>query len=88
MTLYVHSPLGDGDFTLSIAEREKGTDQLNARLVDEWRHRFGHMVPAPRESVTDPRMKVMRAATALVERLGRPPLDEDYEDAEAGAMFA
>ena len=88
MTLYVHSPVGDGDFALSIMERERGTEQLNVRLIEEWRHRFGHLVPAPGEPVVDPRRKVMRAATALVERLGRPPLDEDYEDSAESALFA
>ena len=87
-TLYVHSPIGDGDFALSIMERERGTEQLNVRLIEEWRHRFGRLIPAPGEAMVDPRKKVMGAATALVERLGRPPLDEDYEDSAESAMFA
>lgn len=88
MTLYVQSPIGEGDFTLSIRERDKGTEQLNVRLIEEWRHRFGQLVPAPGEAVADPRRKVMGAATALVERLGRPPLDEDHEDSGESALFA
>ena len=88
MTLYVQSPIGEGDFTLSIGEWEKRTEQLDVRLIEEWRHRFGHLVPAPGESVVDPRRKVMGAATALVERLGRPPLDEDHEDSGESALFA
>ena len=88
MTLYVQSPIGDGDFALSIMERERGTEQLDVRLIEEWRYRFDHLVPAPKESVVDPCRKVMGAATALVERLGRPPLDEDYEDSAESALFA
>ena len=88
MTLYVHSPVGDGDFALSIMERERGTEHLDVRLVEEWQHRFGQLIPAPGETVMDPRKRVMGAATALVERLGRPPLDEDYEDSAESAMFA
>lgn len=88
MTLYVHSPIGDGDFALSIMERERGTEQLNARLIEEWRHRFGRLIPAPGETAVDPRQKVMGAATALVEKLGRPPLDEDHEDSAESALFA
>ena len=88
MTLYVHSPVGDGDFALSIMERERGTEHLDARLIEEWRHRFGHLIPAPGETVVDPRKKVMGAATALVEKLGRPPLDEDYDDSAESALFA
>ena len=88
MTLYVQSPIGEGDFALSIREWEKGTEQLAVRLIEEWRHRFGHLVPAPGESVADPRRKVMGAATALVERLGRSPLDEDHEDSGESALFA
>ena len=88
MTLYIHSPVGDGDFTLSIGEREKGTEHLSNRLIEEWRHHFGRLMPAPGEVVADPRGKVLGAATALVEKLGRPPLDEDYEDSAESALFA
>ena len=88
MTLYVQSPIGEGDFTLSIREWEKGTEQLDVRLIEEWRHRFDRLAPAPGEVVAEPRRKVMRAATALVERLGRPPLDEDHEDSGESALFA
>ena len=88
MTLYVQSPIGEGDFAVSITEREKGTEQLNRRLIEEWRHRFQGFIPAPGENVVDPRRKVMGAATALVEKLGRPPLDEDYEDSAESALFA
>ena len=88
MILYVPSPIDEGSFSLSIREREKGTEQLNARLIEEWRHRFGRLIPAPGEKVRDPRKKVMAAATALVEKLGRPPLDEDYEDSAESAFFA
>ena len=88
MTLYVHSPIGGEDFTLSITEWERGTEQLNTRLVEEWRYRFERFIPAPGEAVVDPRRKVMRAATALVEKLGRPPLDEDFDDFEDSAESA
>lgn len=88
MTLYVRSPIGDGDFPLSILEREKKTEQLNVYLVETWKHQFAKFIPAPGEHVQDPRKKVMGAATALVERLGRPPLEEDYEDSAESALFA
>ena len=41
LTLHVLSPIGDRGFSLSIHEREKRTEQLHARLVEEWQHRFG-----------------------------------------------
>ena len=88
MELYVRSPIGDGSFSLAIAERDKGTERLNARLIEEWRHRFGRYIPGTDESVRDPRMKVMGAATSLVEKLGRPPLDEDYESAAESTSSA
>ena len=88
ITLYVQSPSGEGDFTLSIREWDKGTEQLHVRLIDEWRHRFDHLVPEPGDSGVDPLRKVMGAATALVEKLGRPPLDEDHEDSGESALFA
>ena len=88
MTWYVRSPIDEGGFTLSILEREKGTEQLNVRLVEEWRNRFARFIPAQGNEHDDPRQKVMAAATALVKCLGRPPLDEDFEDPTESAMFA
>ena len=88
LTLYVPSPIGDGDFSLSILEREKKTEQLHKRLVAAWQQRFARVIPAPGEHVQDTRKKVMGAATALVEKLGRPPLEEDYEDSAESALFA
>ena len=88
MTWYVHSPIDQGSFVLTIHESEKGSEQLSKRLVEEWRHRFARFIPAQGNSCDDPRKKVMRASTALVECLGRPPLDEDYEDLAESAMFA
>ena len=88
LTLYVPSPLGDGDFSLSIQEREMDTEPLYRRLVEEWQHRFAAFIPPPGTPAQDPRTKVMAAATALVRSLGRPPLDEDFEDAGESALFA
>ena len=88
LTLYVPSPIGEGDFSLSIPERDRGTDQLHRRLVEAWRHHFDGLIPSPGDAATDPRKKVMGAATALVERLGRPPLDEDHDDFGESALFA
>ena len=86
LTLYVPSPIGDRGFSLSILEREKKAERLNAVLVKEWRHTFKSVIPAVEDSVRDPRMKVMGAATALIEKLGRPPLDEDFDSTES-ALF-
>ena len=88
MSWYVRSPIGGEGFTLSIRERDKGSEQLNVRLVEEWKYRFSRFIPAPGSDHDDPCKKVMGAATALVERLGRAPLDEDYEGAGESAMFA
>ncbi len=88
MTWYVRSPIDHGSFTLSIRERDKGSEQLNVRLVETWRNQFAGFIPAQGRGHDDPRQKVMGAATALVERLGRSPLDEDYEDSAESAMFA
>ena len=88
LMLYVPSPIGEGSFALSIREQEKSGERLNVRLVEEWQHRFGRHIPVPGKRVRDPREKVMGAATALVEKLGRPPLDEDYEDSSQSALFA
>ena len=88
MTLYVPSPIGEGNFSLLIREQDKGTEHLNVRLIEEWQDRFRRFIPRPEERTNDPRKKVMGAATALVEKLGRPPFDEDYEDSGESALFA
>ena len=88
MTWYVCSPIDHGSFTLSIQERDKGSEQLNVRLVEAWRNQFARFIPSQGRDLDDPCKKVMGAATALVERLGRAPLDEDYEDSAESAMFA
>lgn len=88
LTLYIPSPLGDGDFSLSIQEREKDTERLYRHLVEEWRHRFSVFIPPHGAPTQNPRAKVMAAATVLIENLGRPPLDEDFEDAGESALFA
>ncbi len=89
LTLHIPSPIGEGDFSLSINEFEKGTEQLHRRLVEAWRERFRPFLPAPGEIAQDPRTRAMGAATALVEKLGRPPLEEDFEDAATeSALFA
>ena len=70
---------------------DKGTEQLDASdLIEEWRISVrGDSFPAPERGCCEsPRRKVMGAATALVERLGRPPLDEDHEDSGESALFA
>ncbi len=88
MTWYVRSPIDHGSFTLSIQERDKDSEQLNVRLVKAWQNQFARFIPAQGRDYDDPCKKVMGAATALVERLGRAPLDEDYEDSAESAMFA
>ena len=89
LTLYIPSPIGQGDFSLSINEFEKGTEQLHRRLVEAWQEKFRPFLPAPGEIARDPRTRVIAAATELVEKLGRPPLEEDFEDAATeSALFA
>ena len=88
MIWYVRSPINHGSFTLSIQERDKGSEQLNVRLVEAWRNQFARFIASQGRDLDDPCKKVMGAATALVERLGRAPLDEDYEDSTESAMFA
>ena len=88
LILYVRSPIGAEDFSLSVPERERGTEQIHQRLVEEWRHRFAAFIPPPGDRAANPRHKVMAAATALVEKLGRPPLDEDYDDSGESTLFA
>ena len=87
LTLCVPSPIGENP--LRIRVRERNTEQLHRRLVEEWREGFSAVIPQPGMSLlTDPRKKVMGTATTLVERLGRPPLSEDHDDSEESALFA
>ena len=84
--LDVRSPINHR-FSLLVRDRDKGSEQLNVRLVEQWRYRFAQFITTQGDQRDDPRNKVMRAATALVERLGRPPLEEDYDDSTESAMF-
>ena len=86
LMLHVRSPIGVGDFAVLINERERGTEQLYRRLVEEWRDRFRGFIPERGDDARDPRQQVMRASTVLVEKLGRPPLNEDHDG--EGALFA
>ncbi len=89
LRLYIPSPVGEGDFSLRIHEFEKGTEQLCRRLVEAWQERFRPFLPPPGEVSTDSRARVIAAATALVEKLGWAPLEEDFEDdASESALFA
>ena len=88
LTLHVRSPIGEGDFSISIVDQDKKSEGLYRRLVEEWMHQFDRFMPEHRKDMSDPRQKVMGAATALVEKLGRPPLDEDYEDSAESELFA
>ena len=88
LNLHIRSPLGRGGFDLSIREYEKGSEHLHTRLVEEWCERFDRTVPARERAAGGPRAVVMEAATDLVRVLGRPPLEEDYEDSRESAMFA
>ena len=81
MNLHVRSPIGNPGFDVSIHESEKGSEHLYCRLVYEWGEHFGR-------SADGPHAKVMKAATYLVKVLGKPPLEEDYEDAAESAIFA
>ena len=68
-----------------------GTREPNSFTYVWWRNGGIDSVGSflhPERPCGDPRKKVMGAATALVEKLGRPPLDEDYEDSTESALFA
>ena len=88
LNLHIRSPLGRGGFDLSTRECEKGSEHLHARLVEEWCERFDRTVSARERVAGGPRAVVMEAATDLVRVLGRPPLEEDYEDSQESAIFA
>ena len=88
LTWNIQSPIEFDNFTISIHEREKDTEQLNVRMVEAWRHQFDRLIPRQPRDHDDPRKKVIGAATALIERLGRPPLDEHYDNPGESAMFA
>jgi len=88
MKLFIRSPIGGEGFSLSIVEYEKGAERIYAQLVEKWWDQFSAFIPLQEQDRKDPRKVVIGAATALVEKLGRPPLDEDYEDSEESALFA
>ena len=75
--LRIRSPIGEPSFSLQVDEKDRRSERLCRRIVGEWRRRFQPAPSAGRDSA-DPRRTVLAAATALVERLGSAPSDEDY----------
>ena len=86
ITWYILSPLDQQAFPLPLTEREIRTHAVYSRLVSTWKRHFEKYLIS--DDVGDPRVIVVKAATALVERLGKPPLDEDYDDSGESALFA
>ena len=77
MVLRIRSPIGGRSFSLEVNEKDRGSERLCRRVVGEWKRRFQPALSAEGDPA-DPRDKVLAAATALVERLGSAPSDEDY----------
>ena len=90
LSLHVRSPIGGAGYTISLSDRERRSERLHVLLVEEWQRHFGPRIPERDATCNDPPARVMAAATALVEKLGLPPLDEHYEDDSVGesALFA
>jgi len=88
LQLYVRSPIGGPGFSVSIREHDWHGEIISRRLVEEWKKNFAHLIPKSRKHEASPRENVMQAATELIEMLGRPPLEEDYEDSEQSTFFA
>ncbi len=81
--LRIRSPIGEPSFSLQVKENDRGSERLCRRVVGKWRRRFQPAPPAEGDPA-DPRRTVLTAATALVERLGSAPSDEDYGDSVEG----
>lgn len=88
LRLYVRSPIGGPGFSVLIRDRERTSEYLSILLVREWKANFSHLLSKSGRSSNSHRNMVMRAATDLVELLGKPPLEEDYEDISESAIFA
>ena len=88
LNLHIRSPIGRCGFDLSIREYEKEKEHFHARLFEEWCEHFDRKYPARERTADDPGTIVMEAATDLVRVLGKPPLEENYEDSSESAMFA
>ena len=77
MVLRIRSPIGGRSFTLMDNERDRSSERFCRRVVAEWRKQFRPALSAEGD-LADPGGKVLVAASALVERLGSAPSDEDY----------
>ena len=88
LNLHIRSPIGGRGFDIDIRETDKGTERLYRRIVEEWTERFRRGAPERERAARSPRAVVMGAATDLVRVLGKPPLEEDYEDSGESAIFA
>ena len=80
LTWDVLSPIGFDSFSISIHEWEKDTEHLYMRMVGAWHHQFDRLIRRQPGEDDDPRKKVIGAATTLIERLCRPPLNENYDN--------
>ena len=86
---YVLSPIEQSSFPVRFREVEAGTTPGYHRLVTEWKRQFACFLLTDKDMGQDSRMVVVRAATDLVQVLGKPPLDEIYEnDSGESALFA
>lgn len=88
LRLHIRSPIGDRGFSVLIHERDRKSESLSTLLVQKWSEIFSRLISRSGKSSNSPQEKVMLAATELVKLLGRPPLEEDYEDSGESAIFA
>ena len=88
LRLFVRSPIGGRGYSISIHEYTRQSESTNIRLVEEWKNSFGELMGQSEKSSKSPQEEVMKAATKLVELLGKPPLEEDHEDSIESAIFA
>ena len=88
VTLYILSPIDQKSFPVVLQDRDMCTHAIDKRLVLAWHQHFEKFLQSGLPP-DDPQATVLAAATDLVKVLGKPPLDEIYEDGIGeSAMFA
>ncbi len=88
VTWYILSPIDQRSFPLVLKDRDTRTNAIYTRLVSAWQQHFEKFLQSGLPP-DDPQATVLAAATDLVKVLGKPPLDEIYEDGIGeSAMFA
>lgn len=88
LRLFVQCPIGGKGFFVLIREHDRQSEYLNKLIIEEWKDHYFRLISKTGGESNSPQQTVILAATKLIELLGKPPLEEDFEDSCESAIFA